>query len=617
MQTEDGSIIHECLNGRPQAFGVLVDKYKAGIYAFAYAELRDFQDAQDMTQEVFLQAYRDLRSLRRRESFAFWLYRIAYRRCVQWFRARSKRVDRDFVEDQDPRAIDNLSLDFYRDGQRDESVREALDSLSETYREVLMLHYFGGMTIKDIASALGVSPGAIGMRLSRARAQIKEEMIPMMGTAFEGQRLQAGFTFRIVEAVKRIKIHPMPRTAGLPWGISLATGITLIFMSFSPYLSVSRSPSFANSFLLPGRTAVLKTGEIPVSILKYSEIPFIAMDQGKVDNKGAGRINEQSNLLLAPQGDTWTNASDMPTARGALSASIVDGKIYAVGGGVDVVEEYDPSTNTWTTKAPIPTARGAFSTAVVNGKIYAMGGSAGPGGAGIRNLEEYDPSSDTWKIKTPMPTGRTDLSISAVNAKIYAMGGSRSGGSPGLKIVEEYDPATDTWARKADMPVGRFAFSTSVVDDKIYAIGGAQVPGTYALSVDEYDPATDTWTRKADMPSPRLYISTSSMDGKIYVVGGALSPVAAPLSTVEEYDPASDTWTRKPDMPTARMLLATVAMDDRIYAIGGSITGLPFTGVSTVEVYRAEPAPLPDPSTVNTEGKLPDVWGKIKSAPSH
>ena len=62
MRTEDGSIIHECLNGKPQAFGVLVDKYREGIYAYAYAELQDFQDAQDVTQEVFLQAYRDLHS---------------------------------------------------------------------------------------------------------------------------------------------------------------------------------------------------------------------------------------------------------------------------------------------------------------------------------------------------------------------------------------------------------------------------------------------------------------------------------------------------------------------------------------------------------------------------
>ncbi len=90
MRMEDGCIIQECLNGKPQAFGMLVDKYKEGIFAFVYADLRNFHDAQDVTQEVFLQAYRDLRGLRRYESFAFWLYRIAYRCCAQWFRRKSR-----------------------------------------------------------------------------------------------------------------------------------------------------------------------------------------------------------------------------------------------------------------------------------------------------------------------------------------------------------------------------------------------------------------------------------------------------------------------------------------------------------------------------------------------
>ena len=198
MRTEDGSIINDCLGGKPQAFGMLVDKYKAGVYAYVCAEVRNFHDAQDITQEVFIQAYRDLRSLRKWESFTFWLYRIAYTRCKKWIRTRSRRPDSEFAEDQDPKVLEKLSLDAYRDSQVDESLQEALDSLSDTYREVLMLHYFGGMTIKDIARAVGASPTAIGVRLSRARAQLKEEMVAMMDTAFEGQKLQASFTFRIV-----------------------------------------------------------------------------------------------------------------------------------------------------------------------------------------------------------------------------------------------------------------------------------------------------------------------------------------------------------------------------------------------------------------------------------
>ena len=387
MQTEDGKIIQECLDGKPQAFGILVDKYREGIYAFAYAELRDFQDAQDVTQEVFLQAYRKLRSLRKQESFAFWLYRIAHRHCVQWFRARSKRVDRDFIEDQDPKAVDNLSLDSYSRSQLDQYVREALDLLPDAYSEVLVLHYFGGLTIKDIAKAIGVSPGAIGMRLSRARARMKEEMVAMMGTTFEGNRLPIGFTFRIVETVKRIKINPMPRVAGLPWGLSFAVGIIIAVLSLNPHMSTPSDMAIPTGSPLPVETRVLKTGEIPVDILKTSEISIIAGRQGDGDGREPKLPNPQESALTAAPGeeDTWTKKAGMPTPRRSLSTCAVNGKIYAIGGegevpnvGVPTVEIYDPATDSWAKGPDMPTARRRLSASAVNGDIYAIGGATGP-----------------------------------------------------------------------------------------------------------------------------------------------------------------------------------------------------------------------------------------------
>ena len=273
MRTDDGRIVQECLNGESTAFGILVDRYKAGIYAFVYDKLRNFHDAQDVTQEVFLQAYCNLRSLRRWESFGFWLYRIARNQCGKWIRTQSRRLDRKFIEDQDSESLESSSLKSYRDSQLNESLREALDSLPESYREALILQYFGGMNSSEIARVIGVSPTAIRMRLSRARAQLKEEMTAMVDTAFEGQRLQATFTFRIVEAVRRIKIHPMPRITGLPWGLSLTAGIICAILNFNPRLNVFNPMDAHVESALPGRAKALKTGEIPVDILKVSQTP--------------------------------------------------------------------------------------------------------------------------------------------------------------------------------------------------------------------------------------------------------------------------------------------------------------------------------------------------------
>jgi len=91
MQTEDGYIISKCLNGEQDAFGLLVDKYKAGIYALAYSKLRNFDDAKDVTQEVFIKVYENLHTLRRWERFASWLYRITNRQCLDWLKAHSRR----------------------------------------------------------------------------------------------------------------------------------------------------------------------------------------------------------------------------------------------------------------------------------------------------------------------------------------------------------------------------------------------------------------------------------------------------------------------------------------------------------------------------------------------
>ena len=208
VRTEDGYIIHKCLNGDSAAFGLLVDKYREGIFALAYSKLGNFHDAQDVTQEAFLKAYQKLRALRRWDSFAIWLSAITNNLCKNFVRSRSARPDRDFVEDQSPKSVDATSLDSYRENQLSEHVREALDSLPEAYRQALTLHYLGGMKSMDIARLLGVSLRTVTERLRMGREMLKGEMVAMMNSTFKERRLPVGFTFHIVEAVKQIRIHP-------------------------------------------------------------------------------------------------------------------------------------------------------------------------------------------------------------------------------------------------------------------------------------------------------------------------------------------------------------------------------------------------------------------------
>jgi N-acetylneuraminic acid mutarotase len=347
-----------------------------------------------------------------------------------------------------------------------------------------------------------------------------------------------------------------------------------------------------------------------VDILDTSHISLLASKQADSDNGIPELPKPQNTLLLAPQaeGGKWTPKSDMPMALGGHAASVVDGKIYVVGGcevfavPLSILEEYDPETDTWTKKAKMPTANTLFSTSVVNGKIYAIGGW---NGNPLSEVAEYDPETDKWTKKAEMPTARDGHSASVVNGKIYAIGGWEP--MIELPTVEEYDPVADEWVKKADMPTGRWGFSASAVNGKIYAIGGRIGTGGMGdpmSTVEEYDPVTDKWTKKADMPTPRLDLSTAVVNGRIYALGGWNN---VDISTVEVYDPATDTWTKEADMPTPRRWLSTSAVNGKIYAIGGTTAG--DVNISVVEEYDTGFVPG---EAIDAKGKLPTTWAAVK-----
>ncbi len=170
--------------------------------------------------------------------------------------------------------------------------------------------------------------------------------------------------------------------------------------------------------------------------------------------------------------------------------------------------------DTWTTKTSMPTARYVLGGSVVNGKIYAIGGSAG--GFQLTILEEYDPATDTWATKTSMPTARNTPTCNTVNGKIYAIGGWN--GSY-LNTVEEYDPATDMWTNCGgtctSMPTARDTTTSNVVNGKIYVIGGYN--GSYLNTVEEYTPP-------APIPEPNIEMFIDKVkidlkDGKFKIKG--------------------------------------------------------------------------------------------------
>ena len=274
---------------------------------------------------------------------------------------------------------------------------------------------------------------------------------------------------------------------------------------------------------------------------------------------------------------TESSAGFMPSFW--LTAAVVDGRIYAMGGGntteaLNLMEMYDPVANRRSTPAAADsfTPVGSQASAVVNGKIYQIGGLSDSGL--VTNVEVFDPSAGSWSTIAGAGTftPRYGLAAAVVNGKIYALGGYNG---TFLNTLEVFDPASGAWSTPATTGTftARWGLAAAVVDGKIYAIGGAN--GNSILNTLEvFDPATNTWSTPATTGTfPACYgLTAAVVNGTIYAIGGSDNQYGAdPLNTVAVFNPATNVW-NVPSLTgtfTPRLGLASAVVDGMIYAIGG------------------------------------------------
>jgi N-acetylneuraminic acid mutarotase len=233
-----------------------------------------------------------------------------------------------------------------------------------------------------------------------------------------------------------------------------------------------------------------------------------------------------------PSTDRWTTKAPMPVGLHHVGIGVTGGRLYVIGGyrqsGLSVwnpvatVYAYDPATDTWAGRAPMPTARGALSVTEHEGKLYAIGGYEGK--ANSAAVEVYDPESNSWVSRAPLPTPRDHLATAAVSGKVYAIGGRLKGDyRQNLSVTEVYDPVSDRWTRAADLPTARSGITAAQVSDRVYVFGGEGENGTFREN-EAYDPAREAWQTMAPMPTGRHGLGSAVVHGLIYVIGGGPTP---------------------------------------------------------------------------------------------
>ncbi len=246
MKANDVDLIQRVLDGDQDAFTALVNKYQKSVHALVWRKIGDFHIAEELTQDVFLKAYKRLSTLKRPEQFPGWLYVIATRHCFSWL--RKKRVP--------TRSLDAMSMDELEEAcyaqyeaargetaaieQRRELVKRLLKKLPESERTVVTLYYLAEMSGEEISQFLGVSPNTIRSRLHRARQRLeKEEAI--IQEVFNNFQLSPNLTENIAREIARIKPASAPVSKPwLPWGLSFASTFLVILMIGTSPRALSR-----------------------------------------------------------------------------------------------------------------------------------------------------------------------------------------------------------------------------------------------------------------------------------------------------------------------------------------------------------------------------------------
>ena len=278
-----------------------------------------------------------------------------------------------------------------------------------------------------------------------------------------------------------------------------------------------------------------------------------------VDDKiyAIGGIQRDINEEYDSATNTWITKKSMPTARGDFAIAVFQDKIYTIGGLTrsgqwtaeltDVNELYDPATDSWTTKTSMPIPKAGLSADVVDGKIYLIGGFTQPANSTIKTTSNetlvYDPITDSWTTKTPIPTATVDYATAVVDDKIYVISGTSRAYSDNLiDLTQIYDPKTDTWSQGAPIPYAiqqaAAGATTGIAAPKtIYVMGGFTSFYWSTNKTQVYHPEKDTWSSGADMPTPLFNLGVASVNDQLYAIGGSPGYLQSATNQNSQYTP--------------------------------------------------------------------------------
>lgn len=173
-QPEDQYYITATIKGDAKAFAVLVDRYKHMVFTLALKVLKNKEEAEEVSQDVFIKVYQSLQSFKGDSKFSTWLYKIAYYKSLDYLKKQKRSLHTSSIDSTMEYHLPSVenTLDGLETNERKLIIKNAIDKLPEEDAVIITLYYFEELSLKEIAEILKKETNTVKVRLYRSRKRL-------------------------------------------------------------------------------------------------------------------------------------------------------------------------------------------------------------------------------------------------------------------------------------------------------------------------------------------------------------------------------------------------------------------------------------------------------------
>ncbi len=181
---QEQNLVEDIINNKTEAFQQLVEKHQTMVINTCYGFLHNYQDAQDVAQEVFIEVYKSISKFRKEAKLSTWLYRISTNKSLNYIRDNKKRSwfqSLDYLFEKEKPVDDSNSSespqDILENNEKLEIINQAIDKLAKNQKIAFVLYKYENLSYKEIAEVMKISLPSVESLLFRAKKNLQKTLV--------------------------------------------------------------------------------------------------------------------------------------------------------------------------------------------------------------------------------------------------------------------------------------------------------------------------------------------------------------------------------------------------------------------------------------------------------